>query len=348
MHDSQPRNGGDAPMSELTADASAFPASHPIAPSEAAQWRPWAKGPPESRLAPASRWLRATLWLARRFRFHGRGALMRLVARSFGGSEVVLHTRWGATLVSPPDDTYFLHGVCSEPLETAVITRLVRPGMTVLDIGANRGWYTVLLSKLVGPAGVVHAFEPDRTVLHQLRRNLERNAFCSNVEMHPQAASSSTGVAHFWAQADTLVSRLAEGHGAEPAGDATRYEVETIRLHDFLVGGSIERLDFIKCDVEGAEIQVLEGLLPALERGQRPALLLEYIEDNLRQYGGRLDDIPRRLNPGGRRRYRCLGLCGEHGRPEPLDGPVCPQALNLLCLPEETADKTLSGLFEDR
>jgi FkbM family methyltransferase len=284
--------------------------------------------------------------LAWQYRFRGHRALIRLVPRVFGGTEVVLRTRWGGMFVAPPDDGYFFHGVFSEPFETAVVVRLVRPGMTVVDIGANRGWYTVLLSRLVGPAGAVHAFEPDPTALCHLRRNVGRNAFCSNVEVHQQAVSGSSGDALFLAQTDTVYSRLAEGGDrSAPHSDATLNRVETIRLDDFLDARSIERVDFIKCDVEGAEVQVLDGLLPAIGRGLRPVLLLEFIEANLRQYGRSLDDIPRRLNPDGPRRYRCLGLCGKHGRAEPLEGPVCSEVLNLLCLPEETADRTLAGLF---
>jgi FkbM family methyltransferase len=218
--------------------------------------------------------------------------------------------------------------------------------MIVLDIGANRGWYTVLLSRLVGPSGSVHAFEPDRTALDHLRGNLERNFFCSNVEVHQQAVSNSSGDALFWALADTLVSRLADDGGIVKAGgEAVRYRVDTVRLDDFLAARSIKRIDFVKCDVEGAELQVLEGLMPAIEGGMRPILLFEYIAANLQQYGASLEDIPRRLNPGDHHWYRCLGLCGEHGRPEPLEGPVCPGVLNVLCLPEVTADRTLASLF---
>jgi FkbM family methyltransferase len=317
-----------------------------IEPSEAARWGPWTKGPPESRITPASKWLIAPLWLTRHYRLRGRGALMRLVPRVFGGTEVVVQTPWGGTFAAPTDDAYFLHGVCTEPFETAVIARLVRQGMTAIDIGANRGWYTVLLSRLVGPAGSVHAFEPDRTALSQLRRNISLNSFCSNVEVHEQAISGSIGHAVFWSQADTVFSRLAEGADRSASGsNAIRYQVETIRLDDFLVARALDRVDFIKCDVEGAEVQVLDGLLPAITRGLRPVLLIEYIESNLRQYGCGLEDIPRRLNPNGRARYRCMALCGDHGRPEPLDSPICPGALNLLCLPEETADRTLAALF---
>src|SRR5258708_4586206 len=75
-----------------------------------------------------------------------------------------------------------------EPMETRLFKKEIKPGQTVLDIGANIGYYTLIAAKLVGPSGKVYAFEPDPTNFKILKKNVERNGH-SNVVLVNQAVA---------------------------------------------------------------------------------------------------------------------------------------------------------------
>jgi FkbM family methyltransferase len=81
-----------------------------------------------------------------------------------------------------------------EPEMTEEFRRRVKPGMTLADIGANVGYYTILASRLVGPTGKVLAFEPDEDNLAYLRKNLAENG-CGNVQVYPFAVGAKDGEA---------------------------------------------------------------------------------------------------------------------------------------------------------
>jgi len=125
----------------------------------------------------------------------------------------------------------------------------VKPGMICYDIGANAGFYTLLLSKLVGPAGHVFAFEPVPENCLALKRHLALNEI-RNVTLIECAVGDSDGTAGFELGALNSLGRLNSGGGLEVQ----------IRTLDSLI--SMRRIvppDVMKIDVEGAEAQVLRG-----------------------------------------------------------------------------------------
>ena len=132
--------------------------------------------------------------------------------------------------------------------------RLVRPGMTVFDLGAHVGYYSRFLSKLVGPAGVVYAFEPNPENRAALRRNLDAPGY-SNVEIVPCAISD---------REDTRKLFISPGHSnhslIEGYTDAESFvEVPSISVDAFAAKRGIQSVDFVKMDVEGAESMALNG-----------------------------------------------------------------------------------------
>ncbi len=166
-----------------------------------------------------------------------------------------------------------------EPANARVMEKLVGLGDTVLDIGANIGYFTLLLSRLVGPSGRVVAFEPTRHYGDVLRRNLSENSV-SNCQVEAFGLSSE--------EAELLVSigdSSATLHWASPE-EAPRMR-ETIcleRLDDIASRLELERLDFIKIDVDGHEPFFFEGAWQTLERF-RPRILLEVSAANYLQGG---------------------------------------------------------------
>lgn len=139
-----------------------------------------------------------------------------------------------------------------EPELTAVFRRYLRPGHHVADIGANVGYFTLLARSLVGPAGHVHAFEPNPENARLILLNLARNGF-ANVSLLPLALSDRPGHALFTAGIGS--NGKLEGdrpHGLEGGASVV---VPTMRLDDLMHGP----LDFMKLDTEGAEYRILRG-----------------------------------------------------------------------------------------
>lgn len=99
------------------------------------------------------------------------------VSKRLGRKSIAARTNAGLRLKLEFEDVSAPHiyfGYYEED-ETRAISQLVRPGMTVLDIGANIGYYTLLMADLVGPLGRVHAFEPNPTMVVRLRCNIAQN-----------------------------------------------------------------------------------------------------------------------------------------------------------------------------
>ncbi|MCS6835344.1 MAG: FkbM family methyltransferase [Anaerolineae bacterium] len=180
-----------------------------------------------------------------------------------------------------------------------VARRLLRPGMVALDVGAHVGYYARLFSQAVGPQGRVLAFEPHPRNFHVLQRNLRS---CSNVEALALAVGETQGSAqlHDYLMMSASGSlnydeRLRETQQAAiRVGDlAPRmkdfepqvYTVPVVPLDDVLDERSIQRVDLIKMDIEGAELGALRGLQRTLQRSPDLALIMEYNPLGLRAFG---------------------------------------------------------------
>jgi FkbM family methyltransferase len=154
-----------------------------------------------------------------------------------------------------------------EPEVAAVFRRTVRPGMVVVDAGANLGVHTILLADLVGPSGRVIAFEPNRHLTPVLAHNVAANGFADRVTIHPAGcARTSGGVPFFESDRNVGESSVCFPHWHEYRVS----EVEVIPLDDAVRG----QVDFIKLDVEGAEYDVLAGGTEILAT-HRPMIVLE-------------------------------------------------------------------------
>jgi len=162
--------------------------------------------------------------------------------------------------------------------EKAAMAELVKPGMTVVDVGANVGLYTLFMAGLVGPTGRVIAFEPDPELVEMLRENCAANRF-TNVEIHNCALG---------AEPDRLVlHRLTLNSGENHLGSmergAFRRPVEVVvATFDSLLPDV--RPDFVKVDVQGWELKVLKGMKQALT-ASRPRVFVELWPEGLRRAG---------------------------------------------------------------
>ena len=161
----------------------------------------------------------------------------------------------------------------SEKKEQLLVRALVRPGMTVLDVGANVGKYTKLFSLLTGPTGKVFAFEPDPISAQRVQALIGRDGL-SNTQLAAKAVSEKCGTVtlnQFPAEYCSWNS-LGRPQMEDPKNPqqfvpiVSTVEVEAITLDEFCRAQSITQVDYLKLDVEGAEFLALQGAAGLLQR----------------------------------------------------------------------------------
>ena len=152
----------------------------------------------------------------------------------------------------------------AEPAVQQALARELAPGMVAYDLGANIGFFTIIAARLVGPQGRVLAFEPLPDNVRWLRHNIALNAFG-----HVEVIEAAVG-------AQERTARL-EGGGAgvwATLSDDGEHRVRMVRLDDGIADGSLPVPDVVKMDVEGAELQALEGMRETLA-DHRPTVIVE-------------------------------------------------------------------------
>jgi FkbM family methyltransferase len=186
--------------------------------------------------------------------------------------------------------TNYASGLNERPVQDA-LARLLRPGDTFYDIGANIGFFSMLGARLVGPDGRVHAFEPVAANVAAVERNLALNGI-KNVTIHRQAAARTSGFA------ELILSRHSGGAalclGQLVPGDAVGIvQVETVCIDEGVASGRLPPPNVVKLDVEGAEHEVIEGMRQTLTL-HRPALVYELDDEDTESFRRRralLDEL---------------------------------------------------------
>ena len=158
---------------------------------------------------------------------------------------------------------------CMSDLEPELCKKTIKKGMTVLDIGANIGFFTMLFAKLVGKEGKVFAFEPDPNNFRLLKKNIETNKY-TNVVCVNKAVSNKT------APGTLFISE--EHHGDhrifDPNDKRTSIDIQTISIDDFIKEDTT--VDFIKIDIQGAEYLAFEGMEKTLKKAQHISIISEF------------------------------------------------------------------------
>jgi FkbM family methyltransferase len=246
--------------------------------------------------------LRSLLWglrlLIRRpvtFRIGGHGGRMRVPAQLGAGAAApfILRERY-------------------EP-EVGFLEKALRPGDVFVDGGANLGIYTVLASNLVGPSGKVLSFEPGAVTFERLQQSIDANPV-QNVHAHMAALSDKVGEAPLYHSQDHFVSySLATD---ETAADSEM--VQTLTIDEALAQDGLERLDFLKLDVEGAEELALRGAQKSIE-SWHPLVMFEseVVPGAPGDEGHEPDGAWRFLEERG----YTLGIVGADGRLAPAEQP---------------------------
>jgi FkbM family methyltransferase len=160
-----------------------------------------------------------------------------------------------------------------------MLEQVLKPGMMVLDIGANIGYYALMELGMIGPSGKLVAVEPSPSNVELLKRNLALNGY-DGIEVHQAAVSDQSGVKQFFlSEMSNLNTFHDTGTGSLHLSGKT-VEVKTCTVPELMAG---RKPDLIRMDVEGHEIEVINGVLPAIERGEMAPMII--FETHLSRYG---------------------------------------------------------------
>jgi FkbM family methyltransferase len=154
---------------------------------------------------------------------------------------------------------------------TSFIAGWVRPGMTVVDVGANFGYYTILMAELVGPDGRVLAIEPAPQTVALLRKTVELNGYSRRTQIIASALAAEPGTGLLWVPDSEPKNANLVGERDIPHG--VTVDVPVTSLDEITKDGP--RIDFVKIDAEGGEVGVVAGMANLIAR-DRPAIILEY------------------------------------------------------------------------
>ena len=172
-----------------------------------------------------------------------------------------------------------------------IIRQIIKPGMTVVDVGAHIGYYTRILAELVGAEGRVLAFEPEPENFSLLQKNTQKFA---NVSLFNLAVSNQKREMPFY---------TAEKTGAHSTfKSALRHKeikVSAVRLDDWVseYGHAMSvKIDFMKIDVEGGEPAVMDGALEIFEKNHDVKIVFEFNPENLRLAGADESDFLKKIS----------------------------------------------------
>lgn len=154
-----------------------------------------------------------------------------------------------------------------EPAFMSILRKEVREGMIALDIGANIGYATLILAEIVGDAGQVYALEPEPRNFKILTNNIEVNGYKNFVQAYQIGASNRIGYLNFYVSHHSNLGSMIKTKHAK-----CNIEVPVTTMDDFFKDKKAP--NFIKMDIEGHEVEALEGMFHTLEMAQSPVKIL--------------------------------------------------------------------------
>ncbi|MCE2744466.1 MAG: FkbM family methyltransferase [Burkholderiales bacterium] len=180
-----------------------------------------------------------------------------------------------------------------EPLSTKVVCENLQPGDTFLDIGANFGYFSLLAAHKVGSAGRVIAVEASPDVLPHLRKNLSQY---KNIELLNCAVGKTKGITEFFLTEDFVNSGVSQ---SPFQNNGRKISVAMDTIDHLLEAHGNQPVHFIKCDVQGDEMAVLEGARRTISKAERLNMIIEWAPAWMKKAGYEPNEFPKFLQSLG-------------------------------------------------
>jgi len=200
-----------------------------------------------------------------------------------------------------------LRNLCgAKDWEKQTFLKTIRPGWTIVEIGANLGYFTNLFQILTGPNGKVHAFEPVPSTFHQLESAITKGR--NNCTLHNLGTGNEAGKVIFHVPLNDHGQATMSPHDCNSWKSRGIEEVtcSVIKLDEFTPICSLKKIDFIKIDVEGAELPSLQGAEHIL-RKRKPILFIEGCKTWMKSYGYAPREIDEFLTSAGYTHIKVIG-----------------------------------------
>lgn len=268
----------------------------------------------------------------------GKGTLQQLLLKTIGPAEFLATGDHGEFILQFPDDRAWevlLFQGTFETGTTTMLEKLVRPTDVVLDIGANIGWFTVIITKLLN-TGVCHAFEPQPAVYERLARTCARNQLGSRVILNQLALGNHKGSVELYS-----FRSLGSGHSSMSRlgrDDYSSATVPMVTLDAYLESRNLPEVDIVKIDVEGAEMGVLRGAQKLLAGPKPPIWIIEMNVHTAKDFGYAPEELLRCLEQFGK--YQYYRIVHGWGETRPMRSiSDYEHADNVICVPAARLDR---------
>ena len=206
-----------------------------------------------------------------------------------------------------------------EPYTTKLFKNALKPGSTVLDIGAHHGYFSLLAAKCVGKEGMVYAFEPAPHNFDILKKNAAFNDFDNLISVNKAVSNNCTTMPFYFRQVTGVVGSLFPTRRS----DEMTIPVECITIDSFPCRKPV---DVVKMDIEGGEPLALEGMAETLSKSENMVLFVEFNGGCLLQAGVDQETYLAQLDKAG---FECQVINEEMGCLEPIEPNL--ESCNLYC-----------------
>jgi FkbM family methyltransferase len=162
-----------------------------------------------------------------------------------------------------------------ERMETRMIQKVLSPGMVVIDVGSNIGYYALIEARAVFEKGHVYAIEPEPNNVKLLRQNVELNGY-KHVDVFQAGISDETGIAKMYVSEHSNLHNLLRPLHAK--NNNSVIEIKVYRLDDFVEENRIdpESVSLIRMDIEGYEVKALTGMIETMRKAKMLKLFIEF------------------------------------------------------------------------
>lgn len=251
-------------------------------------------------------------------------------------TEVKDGRRFWVNLTTGMQETVFFLGEFEKEI-TKIAASLIRKGDVCIDVGANFGWYTTLFYTHAGEEGVVHSFEPVPATFRELKRNYELLSSPENVIINNLAVGDREGTVSI-----NVFEDLPTGHASlssQGRSDTAVFECRMVTLDSYLEEKGAGPVNFVKVDIEGAELMFLNGAKTLFLQDVPPIILMEMALQTTRNF----DYVPSNLIEfiGSHASYDFYAVNEINGSLKKIDGfPDGDIGANVFCIP--------CGFYADR